>query len=249
MPSPAWKTSASCCPSPKSLRPSPPKPGKAKKPTKAWRSSWKNVSLVSDIDSLEDSANSVTMMTLHAAKGLEFPVVFLTGLEEGIFPHFRAMGNQTELEEERRLCYVGITRAKEELFMSYAGSRMIFGNVQRNPVSRFVGEIPMELFLAKSSRRGPLQDYTPTITETSRRPESQYAPKWSDLSQASARKAAAAPSSPKTLPFAMGAKVRHAAFGEGFVVGYETDTVVKIQFMGAHGLKKLDLGFAKLEKV
>ncbi len=223
--------------------------GEGEEADKSLAKFLENVSLVSDIDSLEDSANSVTMMTLHAAKGLEFPVVFLTGLEEGIFPHFRAMGNQTELEEERRLCYVGITRAKEELFMSYAGSRMIFGNVQRNPVSRFVGEIPMELFLAKSSRRGSLQDYTPTITETSRRPESQYAPKWSDLSEASARKAAAAPPNTRAMPFAMGEKVRHAIFGEGFVVGYETDTVVKIQFMGAHGLKKLDLGFAKLEKV
>ncbi len=222
--------------------------GEGEEADKSLAKFLENVSLVSDIDSLEDSANSVTMMTLHAAKGLEFPVVFLTGLEEGIFPHFRAMGNQTELEEERRLCYVGITRAKEELFMSYAGSRMIFGNVQRNPVSRFVGEIPMELFLAKSSRRGPLQDYTPTITETSRRPESQYAPKWSDLSEASARKAAAAPPSTRAMPFSLGQKVTHAAFGEGFVVGYETDTVIKIQFMGSHGLKKLDLGFAKLEK-
>ncbi len=222
--------------------------GEGEEADKSLAKFLENVSLISDIDSLEDSANSVTMMTLHAAKGLEFPVVFLTGLEEGIFPHFRAMGNQTELEEERRLCYVGITRAKEELFMSYAGSRMIFGNVQRNPVSRFVGEIPMELFLAKSSRRGPLQDYTPTITETSRRPEAQYAPKWSDLSQASARKAAAAPPNTRAMPFSLGQKVTHAAFGEGFVVGYETDTVVKIQFMGAHGLKKLDLGFAKLEK-
>ncbi len=207
-----------------------------------------NVSLVSDIDSLEDTANSVTMMTLHAAKGLEFPVVFLTGLEEGIFPHFRAMSSQTELEEERRLCYVGITRAKEELFMSYAGSRMIFGNTQRNPVSRFVSEIPMGLFLAKSSRRGAIEDYTPTLTEGSRRPESQTAPKWDDLARDSARKAAAAPSNPKALPFALGEKVHHAAFGDGFVVGFDSPTIVKVQFMGAVGMKKLDLGFAKLEK-
>ena len=206
-----------------------------------------NVSLVSDIDSLEDAANSVTMMTLHAAKGLEFPVVFLTGLEEGIFPHFRAMGSQVELEEERRLCYVGITRAKEELYMSYAGSRMIFGNVQRNPVSRFVSEIPMGLFLAKSSRRGAIEDYTPTISEGNRRPESQYAPKWDDLNKESARKAASAPNA-KALPFALGEKVRHAAFGDGFVVGFDSPTVVKVQFMGAVGMKKLDLGFAKLEK-
>ncbi len=206
-----------------------------------------NVSLVSDIDSLEDTANSVTMMTLHAAKGLEFPVVFLTGLEEGIFPHFRAMSSQTELEEERRLCYVGITRAKEELFMSYAGSRMIFGNTQRNPVSRFVSEIPMELFLAKSSRRGAIEDYTPTLKEGSRRPESVTAPRWDDLSRDSARKAAAAPN-PQAMPFALGEKVHHAAFGTGFVVGFDSPTVVKVQFMGAAGMKKLDLGFAKLEK-
>jgi len=211
-----------------------------------------NVSLVSDVDSLEDAANSVTMMTLHAAKGLEFPVVFLTGLEEGIFPHFRAMGNQTELEEERRLCYVGITRAQEELFMSYAGSRMLFGNVQRNPVSRFVGEIPMSLFLAKSSRRGTVETYTPTITETSRRPEAQYVPKWDDLKRDSERKALPTPSSGgagagKSLPFELGTKVKHAAFGDGFVVGYE-GSIIKVQFMGAVGLKKLDLGFAKLEK-
>ena len=207
-----------------------------------------NVSLVSDIDSLEDTANSVTMMTLHAAKGLEFPVVFLTGLEEGIFPHFRAMSSQTELEEERRLCYVGITRAKEELFMSYAGSRMIFGQTQRNPVSRFVSEIPMSLFLAKSSRRGAIEDYTPTISENSRRPESVTAPKWDDLRRDSARKDAAAPPNSKALPFALGEKVHHAAFGDGFVVGFDSPTIVKVQFMGAVGMKKLDLGFAKLEK-
>ncbi len=214
-----------------------------------------NVSLVADVDSLEDAANSVTLMTLHAAKGLEFPVVFLTGLEEGIFPHFRAMGNQTELEEERRLCYVGITRAKESLFMSYAGSRMLFGQVQRNPVSRFVGEIPMHLFLAKSSRKGTAETYAPTLAEGSRRPQSTIAPKWDDLKRDSERKAPTSPTMPgrepaaaKSLPFEMGQKVRHGAFGDGFVVGYEGDSIVKIQFMGAAGIKKLDLSFAKLEK-
>ncbi len=101
------------------------------------------------------------------------------------------MGSQGEMEEERRLCYVGITRAKEELFLSYAGSRMLFGNVQRNPVSRFVSEIPMNLFLAKSSRRGTVETYTPTLTEGSRRPQSQTAPKWDDLARATAQKAPA----------------------------------------------------------
>ena len=164
------------------------------------------------------------MMTLHAAKGLEFPVVFLTGLEEGIFPHFRAMGNQTELEEERRLCYVGITRAKEELFMSYAGSRMLFGNVQRNPVSRFVGEIPMSLFLAKSSRRGTAETYTPT---THRRQPPPGVPVRAQVGRPEARQRAQSPDGAhraqgrKRMPFELGEKVHHAAFGDGFVVGYE----------------------------
>ena len=79
-------------------------------------------------------------MTLHAAKGLEFPVVFMTGLEETIFPHSRALYDQHEMEEERRLCYVGMTRAKQELYITYASSRMLFGGVQHNPPSRFLAD-------------------------------------------------------------------------------------------------------------
>ena len=207
-----------------------------------------NVSLVSDIDSLEDDANSVTLMTLHAAKGLEFPVVFLCGLEEGVFPHIRAMSNQTELEEERRLCYVGITRAKESLFMSYAGSRMLFGNVQRNPVSRFVAEIPMNLFLAKSSRQGTVANYTPTLTEGSRLPTSVTAPKWDDLARATVQKKTLAPAGNNNRPFRLGDKVKHDKFGIGTVVNYDGDTLITIAFPSPVGIKKLDLGFAKLEK-
>ena len=139
--------------------------------------------------------------------------------------------------------------------MSYAASRMIFGNVQRNPVSRFVSEIPMSLFLAKSSRRGTVETYTPTLVDGSRRPEAQTAPKWDDLARATPHKAPLAPTAPtaggnpKDFPFDLGGKVRHAVFGDGFVVGFEGSNIVKVQFMGANGLKKLDLGFAKLEKV
>ncbi len=213
-----------------------------------------NVSLVSDVDSLEDDANSVTMMTLHAAKGLEFPVVFLAGLEEGIFPHIRAMSNQHELEEERRLCYVGITRAQTDLYMSYAGSRMLFGQVQRNPVSRFVSEIPMSLFLAKSSRRGTAAEYAPTLLDGSRRPQSQVAPKWDDLSRDAAKKDARAIGNGATnvpnaaRPFKLGEKVRHAQFGAGVIVNFESDSLVVVAFPAPVGIKKLDLGFAKLEK-
>jgi DNA helicase-2/ATP-dependent DNA helicase PcrA len=203
-----------------------------------------NVSLVSDIDSLEDSANSVTLMTLHAAKGLEFPVVFLCGLEEGVFPHIRAMSNQTELEEERRLCYVGITRARDELYLSYAGSRMLFGQVSRNPVSRFVGEIPMSLFLAKTARKGASAEYVPTLENGSRRPQSIMAPKWDDI-----KRSAPTQNSGAARPFNLGAKVRHEKFGIGTVVSYDSDTVLTLAFPAPIGLKKLDLGFAKLEKV
>jgi len=104
------------------------------------------VSLVSDVDTMDENSEYVALMTLHSAKGLEFPVVFLVGMEEGIFPGYRSMTNESELEEERRLCYVGITRAKENLYMTSTFSRTLFGNTTYNRVSRFVKEIPEELF-------------------------------------------------------------------------------------------------------
>lgn len=99
------------------------------------------VSLISDLDTADFGSNAVTLMTLHAAKGLEFPVVFLVGLEESIFPHSRALYDQAEMEEERRLMYVGMTRAKQELYLLYASSRVLYGGIQHNPPSRFLSEI------------------------------------------------------------------------------------------------------------
>lgn len=103
------------------------------------------ITLSSDIDNLEETQDSVTLMTLHSAKGLEFPVVFLVGMEEGIFPGHQSIGEPKELEEERRLCYVGITRAKHNLFLTCSKKRTIFGSTSCNPVSRFINEIPKEL--------------------------------------------------------------------------------------------------------
>ena len=100
------------------------------------------ISLVTDIDEADPDQSTVTLMTLHSAKGLEFPVVFLVGLEDGVFPHMRSLGDPDELEEERRLCYVGITRAEQRLYLCHAWSRMLFGTTDYRPPSRFLDEIP-----------------------------------------------------------------------------------------------------------
>ncbi|MBP6729266.1 MAG: DNA helicase PcrA [Microthrixaceae bacterium] len=110
-------------------------------------------SLVADADSIDDDESSVLLMTLHAAKGLEFPVVFLIGMEEGVFPHQRALSDPNQMEEERRLAYVGITRARERLYVSSAWSRMLHGSTQYNPPSRFLDEMPAELVAETGSRR------------------------------------------------------------------------------------------------
>ncbi|MHA1372053.1 MAG: ATP-dependent helicase, partial [Promethearchaeota archaeon] len=102
------------------------------------------VALISDVDNYNANQNVLTLMTLHNAKGLEFPVVFITGVEEGLFPHSRSLTEPSEMEEERRLAYVGITRAKERLYLTYAQSRLIYGNIQSNIPSRFIDEIPDE---------------------------------------------------------------------------------------------------------
>ena len=101
-----------------------------------------HISLVTDIDEMDEESDYVVLMTLHSAKGLEFPVVFMPGLEEGVFPGYRSMMDENELEEERRLCYVGITRAREKLYMTHAFTRTLFGNTTYNRVSRFLDEIP-----------------------------------------------------------------------------------------------------------
>ena len=111
-----------------------------------------SVSLVADTDDLEDGAKKITLMTLHNAKGLEFPAVFIVGMEDGVFPHMRSLGDPDELEEERRLCYVGLTRAEQRLYLTSAWSRMLFGATSYNPPSRFIKEIPEEL-IEKAAKR------------------------------------------------------------------------------------------------
>lgn len=117
------------------------------------------VTLISDIDSYDSSSDALTLMTLHSAKGLEFPVVFMIGMEEGLFPHSRALFSAEEMEEERRLCYVGMTRAMHELYLIYASSRLLYGNYQHNPPSRFISDIDEDVsninFIADSSSLEP----------------------------------------------------------------------------------------------
>jgi len=112
------------------------------------------ISLVADTDQLDGDESQIVVMTLHSAKGLEFPVVFILGLEDGIFPHLRSLGEPDELEEERRLCYVGITRSQKRLYLTNAWSRTIYGSTQYNPPSRFIDEIPAQLLDDKTDRRG-----------------------------------------------------------------------------------------------
>jgi len=115
-----------------------------------------DISLMSDADGVETKKELVNLMTLHAAKGLEFPIVFIVGMEEGVFPHSRSLSNQAELEEERRLCYVGLTRSKEKVFLTFAMKRTQFGSIVVNPPSRFLGEIPEHLLEYKDEAEGEI---------------------------------------------------------------------------------------------
>ena len=182
------------------------------------------VALVSDLDSVQFDGNAVTLMTLHAAKGLEFPVVFMTGLEESIFPHSRALYDQSEMEEERRLCYVGMTRAKEELYMIHASSRLLYGGIQHNPPSRFLSEIDGEV------QNGGTTDYG-----------------WSapDPNAFSAQNVS---KEPRYVPdFSEGDSVKHQLFGVGTIMELQGEEAV-IYFKGK-GTKKLNVSFAPLEKL
>lgn len=186
------------------------------------------VALVSDVES-RTSDQAVTLMTLHAAKGLEFPVVFMVGMEETIMPHSRALYDPSEMEEERRLCYVGMTRAREELYMTFCTSRVLYGGVQHNPPSRFLSEIDPD---AMTQSFGPSASYggynADPALPPSQKPvvsnEPRYVPELDE-----------------------GDGVKHQLFGVGTVLEIAGDTVT-IYFKGK-GTKKLSLSIAPLEKL
>jgi DNA helicase-2/ATP-dependent DNA helicase PcrA len=195
------------------------------------------VALVADADQIPDGENHgglVTLMTLHTAKGLEFPVVFLTGMEEEVFPHARALTNQRELEEERRLAYVGITRAEERLYLTRAASRNWWGRPAFHTPSRFLSEIPSSLVDWKRSAK----DVAAAATSSSSRMASR--PGTSVVGNRSV---------PALSP---GDRVNHDKFGLGTVVstdGYGDSAEAKIDFGGSYGVKHLVLRYAPLEKL
>ena len=125
------------------------------------------VALVSDVDEIDNNSDTVTLMTLHCAKGLEYPIVFIVGMEEGVFPHSRSNQNKSELEEERRLMYVGITRAKEKLYLTSAQQRKVWGNYQTNPQSRFISEIPSSLieYDSKQEQQSSTSSFVNTVSK------------------------------------------------------------------------------------
>ena len=186
------------------------------------------VSLVSEQDEYDEESGSVTLMTLHNAKGLEFPVVFIIGLEDGVFPHYRSMGDPAHLEEERRLMYVGVTRARERLYMTYAWSRTLFGSTSYSPPSRFLGEIPTELVRALEEGELVVAD------------------------GASVSPIRAAVEGRREIPqISAGDTVLHDKWGEGVVLtvdGSGTDAEATVRFEDA-GEKRLLVAYAPLRKV
>ncbi len=209
------------------------------------------VALVSDVDSYEEGGDAVTLMTLHSSKGLEFPVVFLVGLEEGVFPHSRSLGEDTELEEERRLCYVGMTRAREELHLTHAHRRTLFGQPSFNPRSRFLDDLP-------SGQVSRLQGATTSTAPRGLRSVHQersgryrtFEPEYEEYEEVDVEEPKPKPA--WDPPFQVGQKVSHGKFGIGVVVAcspLKNDAEVTVAFPGAIGVKKLVQSFAKLEGV
>lgn len=202
------------------------------------------IALFSDLDNAEFGDNVVTLMTLHSAKGLEFPVVFMLGLEETIFPHSRALYDQHEMEEERRLCYVGMTRAREELYLLYALSRALYGGVQHNVPSRFLSEIEAAhvesstIMPSFGNRQASAFGDTDFTSFDENESEKQMSGENSFTSFQEPR---------YVVDYVEGDRVAHKVFGEGTIMELDGD-MAAVYFKGK-GLKKLNTAFAPLEKL
>jgi DNA helicase-2/ATP-dependent DNA helicase PcrA len=187
------------------------------------------VSLVSDADQLADDQSRVTLMTMHNAKGLEFPVVFVVGMEDGVFPHHRALGDPDEMEEERRLCYVAMTRAEQRLYLTCAWSRSLYGGTNANPPSRFLREVPKELIDDRSDRGGPSKRAVDRVGV-----RSQYRPRNAEDIEV----------------FDVGDRIVHPTFGPGRILemtGTAGREEVLVRF-DEYGTKRLALAYAPLQR-
>ena len=221
------------------------------------------LALRSDLDSLAGSTSAVTLMTIHSAKGLEFPAVFVAGMEETIFPHIASDTGSAHLEEERRLAYVAITRARKKLYLTYASTRRMYGSTQANPVSRFISEIPSEHVRAigigssdflgigwekRGDRHGTFgsgrgsEVYGGNVfgsrtrsTGGSSTTSSSFAPIQKDPVRAK-------------VTFEAGDQISHKTFGPGIVLSAEGDTI-EVKFTRTNKIKKLMKGFAPIVKI
>jgi DNA helicase-2/ATP-dependent DNA helicase PcrA len=215
-----------------------------------------NISLVTDIDNMEEDKDYVALMTLHSAKGLEFPVVFIPGFEEGVFPGMRAIESDVGLEEERRLCYVGITRAMEKLYFTSTYTRTLFGSTSYNRCSRFLEDIPDDLIEIKSSRRGRTGSFTGQRSfagSMGHKPafRAGAADSFRPVFGLSAANTASKPGKTATVDYKTGDQVVHKKFGIGRISAVlvdKGDQVLEIDFKN-HGMKRLLAEFANLVKL
>ena len=205
-----------------------------------------NVALVSDLDNLDQRANAVNLITLHQAKGLEFPVVLIVGLEEGVLPHIRSFEDPAQMEEERRLCYVGMTRAQNRLYLLRAYRRAAMGMRSNNPASRFLSDIPAKLTANPRRHREQRSYVSPSTASVS----AGRAPEGAALLPSYMKPAE--PKQPVAIAFRAGERVRHSGFGEGVVVSCVpdgSDQVVTVAFRGNTGVKRLLHSLANLQRL
>ena len=209
-----------------------------------------DVALVSDVDKYDETADAVVLMTIHSAKGLEFPAVFLPGMEENIFPSFQTVINSEEVEEERRLAYVAITRAKQNLYITHVRDRMLNGRTSANQLSRFAAEIPSDLTIREEDPRGDMEARMMRQRMQKVKPVNYFVNETSKPSPALTQMKSQ--QKPSTTPeFAPGDTVSHVTFGKGIVMSARPmggDVLYEITFEKV-GTKKLMATYARLKKL